>query len=184
VQKVSIIPRSIGALGYTMQRPTGDRYLMTQQELQNKMCVLLGGRAAETEFFDDISTGASDDLQKTTDIARSMATQYGMTEKLGQLAYESRQQSAGGLPLAAQERKSYSEETARDIDVTARALVDAAFQRSLEIVRGRHDQLDRCARALLEQETMDEADLRSYFGIAEKKTATGEARRRSSSRAA
>ena len=178
VQKVSIIPRSVGALGYTMQRPTGDRYLMTRQELENKMCVLLGGRAAETVFFDDISTGAQDDLQKVTDIARSMVTQYGMTEELGQLAYEREQQSAGGLPLAGQERRTYAEATAREIDRAARQLVDDAFERTCRIIRERHDQLDGAARRLLEQETMDESELRALFDIREKKTATGEARRR------
>jgi cell division protease FtsH len=178
VQKVSIIPRSVGALGYTMQRPTGDRYLMTREELQNKMCVLLGGRAAESLFFEDISTGAQDDLQKVTNIARSMVTQYGMTDELGQLAYEKEQRSAGGLPLAVQDRRSYAEATAREIDRTARQLVDEAFERTCGIIRARYDQLDRAARQLLEQETMDESELRGFFDIREKKTATGEARRR------
>jgi cell division protease FtsH len=178
VQKVSIIPRSVGALGYTMQRPTGDRYLMTRRELENKMCVLLAGRAAETVFFDDVSTGAQDDLQKVTDIARSMVAQYGMTEELGQLAYEKEQQSAGGLPLAGQEQRNYAEATAREIDRAARQLVDAAFERTCHIIRARHDQLDRAAQQLLDQETMDESELRGFLDIREKKTATGEARRR------
>ena len=100
VHKVSIIPRGIGALGYTIQRPTEDRYLMTREELENKMAVLLGGRAAEHIVFDELSTGAADDLAKATDIARSMVTRYGMDEELGQVAYEKVPQSFLGGPPA------------------------------------------------------------------------------------
>ncbi len=164
VHKVSIIPRSIGALGYTIQRPTGDRYLMTRQELLDKMCVLLGGRAAERIFFDDISTGAADDLQKVTDIARSVVTQYGMTDHLGQIAYEKRQQSVGGLPMPGDE-KNYSEETAREIDITVRRLVDEAFERTMDILKRQQDNLDRAAKALLKQETMTAEELRQYFDV-------------------
>ena len=88
VHKVSIIPRGIGALGYTIQRPTEDRFLMTRAELENKMAVLLGGRAAELLVFDHFSTGAADDLRRVTDIARSMVTRYGMSEALGSVAYD------------------------------------------------------------------------------------------------
>jgi cell division protease FtsH len=87
---LSIIPRGVGALGYTIQRPTEDRYLMTRRELENRMAVLLGGRAAESIVFDEVSTGATDDLVKATDIARSMVTRFGMTEGLGQIAYRHR----------------------------------------------------------------------------------------------
>ena len=93
VHKVSIIPRGIGALGYTIQRPTEDRYLMSREELENRMAVLLGGRAAETIVFGELSTGAADDLQKVTDIARAMVTRYGMVEKLGQVTFEDQPQS-------------------------------------------------------------------------------------------
>ena len=95
---MSIIPRGIGALGYTIQRPTEDRFLMTRQELENKMAVLLGGRAAEHIVFGELSTGAADDLVKVTDIARSIVTRYGMTEELGQIVYERSQQSFLGGP--------------------------------------------------------------------------------------
>src|SRR6202023_2204335 len=88
VHKVSIIPRGVGALGYTIQRPTEDRFLMTREELENKMAVLLGGRAAELLIFNHLSTGAADDLRSVTDIARSMVTRYGMSAKLGSVAYE------------------------------------------------------------------------------------------------
>jgi len=98
VHKISIIPRGIGALGYTIQRPTEDRFLMTRVELENKMAVLLGGRAAELVFFEHLSTGAADDLVKATDIARSMVLRYGMNEKLGHVVYEREQQSMLGPP--------------------------------------------------------------------------------------
>ena len=99
VHKVSIIPRGIGSLGYTIQRPTEDRFLMTREELENKMAVLLGGRAAEHIVFGELSTGAADDLVKVTDIARSIVTRYGMTEELGLVAYEKVQRSfLGDMP--------------------------------------------------------------------------------------
>jgi len=174
VHKVSIIPRSVGALGYTIQRPTGDRYLMTRQELLDKMCVLLGGRAAERIFFEDISTGAADDLQKVTDIARSVVTQYGMTDHLGQITYEKRQQSVGGMPLP-QEEKNYSEETAREIDTTVRGLVDEAFDRTMNIIKRQQDNLDTAAKALLKKETMNAEELQKYFDLPKEKTGRGEA---------
>ena len=167
VQKVSIIPRSVGALGYTMQRPTGDRYLMTRQELANKMCVLLGGRASETVFFDYISTGASDDLEKCTDVARSMVTQYGMTEALGQVTYERKRQTSGGLPMPQESRPSYAEATAREIDAAVRELVDDAFARTLEHIRSHREELEQAAQQLLREETMDEATLRTFFSLPE-----------------
>jgi len=165
VHKVSIIPRSVGALGYTIQRPTGDRFLMTRQELLDKMCVLLGGRAAERIFFEDISTGAADDLQKVTDIARSVVTQYGMTDHLGQITYEKQQQSIGGLPMPGQSQKDYSEETAREIDTTVRSLVDEAFDRTMDIIRSQRENLDEAAKALLKQETMNAAEMRKFFDL-------------------
>jgi len=167
VQKVSIVPRSVGALGYTLQRPTGDRYLMTREELSNKMCVLLAGRAAERVFFDDVSTGAADDLQKVTEIARSLVAQYGMTEELGLLAYEGGNRSQGGLPPALQGR-DYADDTARMIDATARELVDDAYERALSVVRRERKRIDEVARTLLEEETLGEARLRELFeGVAE-----------------
>src|SRR5690606_16443952 len=111
VHKISIIPRGVGALGYTIQRPTEDRFLMTRAELENKMTVLLGGRAAEHIVFQHLSTGAADDLQKVTDIARSMVMRYGMDPTLGHVAYESERRSflpdAGGTAST----RTYSEET-------------------------------------------------------------------------
>jgi cell division protease FtsH len=161
VHKVSIIPRGIGSLGYTIQRPTEDRYLMTRQELENKMAVLLGGRAAEYIVYGELSTGASDDLAKVTDIARSIVTRYGMTDELGLITYEKSPHSfLGGeqAPVPYQER-SYSEETAREIDATVKKIVDDAFHRTVNLLRARRETLEAGARQLLEHETLDEADL-------------------------
>jgi cell division protease FtsH len=164
VHKVSIIPRGIGSLGYTIQRPTEDRFLMTRQELENKMAVLLGGRAAEHIVFGELSTGAADDLAKITDIARSIVTRYGMTEELGQIVYEKTQQSflGGPQPMSYTER-GYSEETAREIDSVVKRIVDEAFRRTLNLLRTQRNTLERGARALLERETLDEADLAELF---------------------
>ncbi|HYZ22256.1 MAG TPA: ATP-dependent zinc metalloprotease FtsH, partial [Rhodopila sp.] len=117
VHKVSIIPRGVGALGYTIQRPTEDRFLMSREELENKMAVLLGGRAAEVLVFNRLSTGAADDLQKVTDIARAMVTRFGMIEALGPVVFEREQQSFlnGAMPNA-DPRRGYSESTAQEID--------------------------------------------------------------------
>jgi len=161
VHKVSIIPRGIGSLGYTIQRPTEDRYLMTRQELENKMAVLLGGRAAETIVFGEVSTGASDDLVKVTDIARSLVTRYGMTEELGLVVYEKSQHSllGGDQQQMTYLERSYSETTAREIDAAVKAIVDAAFRRTVTLLREKRDILQQGAHLLLEHETLDEADL-------------------------
>ena len=122
---VSIIPRGIGALGYTIQRPTEDRFLMSRRELADKMAVLLGGRAAESIFFDDVSTGSADDLAKATDIARSMVTRYGMDEKLGMVTLERERSPFLRVPGEwTGGRREFSEDTAREIDCAVRALGD------------------------------------------------------------
>jgi cell division protease FtsH len=158
VHKVSIVPRGIGALGYTMQRPTEERYLMDRSELENKMCVLLGGRAAERVAFDTISTGAADDLGKVTDIARSIVMQYGMDEKLGHVVYEPKRLRFLDTQLDASPRQ-YSEETAREIDCAVRALVEAAFARAVAILTANRAVLERGAKLLLERETLSDAEL-------------------------
>jgi cell division protease FtsH len=162
VHKVSIIPRGIGSLGYTIQRPTEDRYLMTREELENRMAVLLGGRAAEVVVFGHLSTGASDDLAKATDIARSMVTRFGMVEELGQVTFEEAPQSFLGTPAPSygQERK-YSEETAREIDTAVRDIVRQAFDKAVGILRSKRAILERTAQKLLEKETLGEEDLRA-----------------------
>jgi cell division protease FtsH len=165
VHKVSIIPRGIGALGYTIQRPTEDRFLMTREELENKMAVLLGGRAAEWIVFKHLSTGAADDLAKVTDIARSIVTRYGMTEKLGHVALEKDRRSflAADQPSYGPTERTYSEETAAAIDAEVRRIVDDTFDRAVAILTELRERLDQSAQELLEKETLDEHRLRSFL---------------------
>ena len=164
VHKVSIIPRGIGSLGYTIQRPTEDRFLMTRAELENKMSVLLGGRGAEQLIFDEISTGAADDIQKVTNIARAMVTRYGMVEGLGNVTYEAENGTfLGGPAPSGWHERTYSETTAREIDQAVKALVEAAYNRTLAILKSRRKILEHGARLLLEKETLNEDDLRALM---------------------
>jgi cell division protease FtsH len=159
VHKVSIIPRGVGALGYTIQRPTEDRFLMTRVELQNKMAVLLGGRAAEQVVFNEVSTGAADDLVRATDIARAMVLRYGMSETLGNVAYD-REQSAflqPNVPLP--QNRNYSEETANKVDLSVRTLVDQALERAVNILQTNRALLDQTAEALLKTETLNQPEI-------------------------
>ncbi len=158
VHKVSIIPRGVGALGYTIQRPTEDRFLMTREELENKMAVLLGGRASEHVIYGHYSTGAADDLAKVTDIARSMVVRYGMEEKLGNLSYQ--EEPTPFLPtMQAPPPRQYSDETAREIDHAVRALSKAAFARSVAILVTNRDVLEDAAQQLLKKETLAENEI-------------------------
>ncbi len=161
VHKISIIPRGVGALGYTIQRPTEDRFLMTRAELENKMAVLLGGRAAEQLVFGEVSTGAADDLQKVTSIARSIVMRFGMHEELGNVAYDSDKSNFLGQAAPQAAERSYSEETAREIDCAVRQIVAKAFERSCAILAERRAILEDTARDLLARETLDEADLKA-----------------------
>jgi cell division protease FtsH len=158
VHKVSIIPRGVGALGYTLQRPIEDRFLMTVEELENKMTVLLGGRAAEQLVFGEISTGAADDLMKVTEIARSMVTRYGMDPALGQAALETERGTFLGQPIEGGGRR-FSEETAREIDLAVRQRIDQAYQKAVEILRARRGELESLAKKLLEKETLTADEL-------------------------
>ena len=156
VHKVSIIPHGVGALGYTIQRPTEDRYLMTRTELENKMAGLLGGRASEQLVFGEISTGAADDLARATDIAHAMVLRYGMSEALGNVTYD-RERSPflqPNVPLP--QERNYSDETAEAVDRAVRQLVDGAFARAFGILQQNRALLDRTAAALLESETLEE----------------------------
>ena len=156
VHKVSIIPHGVGALGYTIQRPTEDRYLMTRTELENKMAGLLGGRASEQLVFGEISTGAADDLARATDIARAMVLRYGMSDALGNVTYD-RERSPflqPNVPLP--QERNYSDETAEAVDRAVRQLVDGAFARAFGILQQNRALLDRTAAALLERETLEE----------------------------
>ncbi len=162
VHKVSIIPRGIGALGYTIQRPTEDRFLMTRGELDDKMSVLLGGRAAEWIVFGHLSTGAADDLAKVTDMARDMVMRFGMDKSLGPVSYESpRSPFVPGTPEGLHERR-YSDETAHAIDQAVQHIVEASFQRTVSILQDHRELLQRGAKLLLEKETLDEAQLREF----------------------
>jgi cell division protease FtsH len=162
VHKVSIVARGIGALGYTMQRPTEDRYLMTREELEAKIAVLLGGRAAEELVFGQLSTGAADDLSKATDIARSMVTRYGMLPELGPLAYETEPSAyLQGFPRAP--LKLYSEQTEREIDVAIRGVVERAHAHARRLLEANRGLLEEGARLLLAKETLGDADLEAIF---------------------
>ena len=164
VHKVSIIPRGVGALGYTIQRPTEDRYLMTRTELQNRMAVLLGGRAAESVVFDEVSTGAADDLVKATDIARSMVARFGMGEGLGQVVYEDEpHRFLGNMPMPGMLERRYSETTAERIDEAVRKLIEGAFGKAASILKERRETLDKAAEALLAKETLSGVELKALF---------------------
>jgi cell division protease FtsH len=154
VQKVSIIPRGIAALGYTMQRPTDDRFLMGRRELENKMTVLLGGRAAETLLGEDVSTGAADDLAKATDIARAMVLRFGMDEKLGPVAWDTEQGQFLGEPGAFWRPRRFSEATSREIDQAVRIRLEAALSRAIAILQENRAELDAGAASLLAHETL------------------------------
>ncbi|WP_193660695.1 ATP-dependent zinc metalloprotease FtsH [Brucella intermedia] len=166
VHKVSIIPRGIGALGYTIQRPTEDRFLMTLEELENKMAVLLGGRAAEKIVFGHLSTGAADDLAKVTDIARAIVTRYGMSERLGHIALEKDRRSflATDQPYYGPQERTYSDETAAAVDKEVRRIVDETFERTVGLLAERRDMLERTARRLLEKETLDGLEIQELDG--------------------
>jgi cell division protease FtsH len=162
VHKVSIIPRGIGALGYTIQRPTEDRFLMTREELKNKIAVLLGGRAAEKLIFQEISTGAADDLAKATDIARNMVTRFGMDEKLGYVTYDTdRPPLLGQLAAPPYPEHRFSEATACAIDDAVRTIIHTVFERASNLLKDNRDILENCASTLLQKETLDEDELRT-----------------------
>ncbi|RPI48927.1 MAG: cell division protein FtsH, partial [Betaproteobacteria bacterium] len=161
VHKVSIIPRGIGALGYTIQRPTEDRFLMTRAELEHKIMVLLGGRAAEKLIFNHLSTGAADDLAKVTDIARDMATRYGMVEELGYVAYDAPRPQFIELPGVPQASTNVSPATQQRIEDAVRTIVMDSFARALGVLQRNREVLERCARELLAKETLDEAAIRT-----------------------
>jgi cell division protease FtsH len=163
VHKISIIPRGIGALGYTIQRPTEDRYLMTREELDNKIAVLLGGRAAEQLVFSHLSTGAADDLAKATDIARSMATRYAMLPELGHVTYESEPGTFLGIVQPGMVSRTYSEATAREIDSGVRQIVERNFERAHAILVTNRRILEAGAERLLAKETLDQNELTGLF---------------------
>ncbi len=160
VQKVSIIPRGIGALGYTIQRPTEDRFLMSRQTLHDKMAVLMGGRAAELIVFDEISTGATDDLDKITEIARQMVMRFGMDEDIGYVVYEQAKSNFLGESFNPDAgARNYSEATAQAIDIAIKTIVTAAFECAKLILTEHREKLDLGAELLLQKETLTADDL-------------------------
>jgi cell division protease FtsH len=159
VHKVSIIPRGIAALGYTQQQPTEDRYLMTRSELLDRLAVFLGGRVAEELVFKEISTGAQNDLQRASDIARSMVTEYGMSDRLGLVSYERPRQPIF-LPENFSSGKNYSEVKAAQIDEEVTRFVEEAHQRVRKILSERRTVLDDLAHLLSQKESVQGDELR------------------------
>ena len=165
VQKVSIIPRGVGALGYTMQRPTEDRFLLAASELKNRIAVLMGGRASERLIFDgDISTGAADDLQRATEIAVEMVTKHGMDAKVGQRTYAPRPQSF--LPAMQDMVVGAAEATGREIDLAVRGLVEAGDVCARAILEKRRSDLDAGAELLIARETLTAEDFEPLRPVA------------------
>jgi cell division protease FtsH len=166
VQKISIVPRGIAALGYTIQLPTEDRYLVTKKELQGKLASLLGGRVAEEMFFNDVSTGAQNDLFRATDIARAMVKEYGMSERLGLSTYERpRNPFLKGESYFPSE-KEYSERIASEIDEEVKAILERARDEAKRIIEGKRDTVEKLASVLLEKEVVDREEFLRIVGEA------------------
>ncbi|MCB0218162.1 MAG: ATP-dependent zinc metalloprotease FtsH [Chrysiogenetes bacterium] len=155
VHKISIIPRSIGALGFTQQQPTEDRYLISREELKARLVVLLGGRTAEELIFGEVTTGASDDLSRATQMARAMVTRFGMSEKLGLRAYDEEKNPYLGVT----QRGDYGDGTADLIDGEVSQILDEAHERAREILTRRKDRLIEIAKRLLDVEHLEGEDL-------------------------
>jgi cell division protease FtsH len=166
VHKISIIPRGIAALGYTQQLPTDDRYLMTKSELEDKVCVLLGGRVAEEILFDDVSTGAQNDLQRATAIAKSMVTEYGMSEKLGLRTFEKERRSLFMETSSIASPRDYSEEKAKEIDEEIEHILKEAHKRVHEILNEKREVLEDIYQLLMEKEVVEGEELREILGKA------------------
>ncbi|MDW7773388.1 MAG: ATP-dependent zinc metalloprotease FtsH [Desulfobulbaceae bacterium] len=164
IQKITIVPRGIAALGYTMQLPTEDRFLMSQTELLNKIAVLLGGRAAEQTVLHEISTGAHNDLAKATDIARSMIIEYGMSERLGQVYLKGENKAQFLMPGLTQ-RGEFSEETARMIDEEVRKIIEEQYQVALDILKENRDIIEQAVIVLMDKEKISGEELREIMGI-------------------
>jgi cell division protease FtsH len=153
VAKVTIVPRGRGALGYTMQRPTEDRYLMTREELEDRLAIMLGGRAAEQVVFGMISTGASNDIQRASELARQMVMEYGMSEKLGNVRYATQQYQF----LSGETTANASPETLKVIDDEVQRIIDEQYKRAQQLLNEHRSALERLTRQLLETETVDGA---------------------------
>jgi cell division protease FtsH len=164
VHKISIVQRGFGALGYTMQLPLEDRYLLQKPDLLNQLSVLLGGRSAEEIAFGEISTGAQNDLMRATDIARAMVTEFGMSEALGAVNYNGHKRGSFLENPFAQERGTYAEETALKIDQEVKRILTDAHETARRVLRDRRDTLDRLSARLLEKEVIESDELREIMG--------------------
>lgn len=170
VHKISIIPRGVGALGYTMQRPTEDRFLLSARDLENRMAVLMGGRAAEEIAFGEISTGASDDLQKVTEVARDIIMRYGMETALGNRVYSAQRQNFLGQPSS--DAVEVSDETQREIDLAIKTRVETAFSRAKDLLVTHRKDLDAGAELLLSKETLTDQDFPAIRPASERRDST------------
>jgi cell division protease FtsH len=165
VHKISIVQRGFGALGYTMQLPLEDRYLMSRSDLLSQMAVLLGGRTAEEIALGEISTGAQNDLQRATDIARAMVTEFGMSDALGAINYDNNKRARFlDIPMA-QERGLYGEDTARLIDAEIKRILTGAHDTARTILTEHRDKLELVTRRLLQVEVMEGDELRQLLGV-------------------
>jgi cell division protease FtsH len=163
VHKISIVARGFGALGYTMQTPIEDRYLMQRRDLMNQLALLLGGRSAEEIALGEISTGAQNDLQRVTDIARSMVTEWGMSERLGVINFDARRGRNFLDTQQGGERGLHSEETARAIDDEVKIIVTEAHNEARRILVEKRDVLETVTRRLLDKEVMEGDELRAIL---------------------
>ena len=163
VHKISIIPRGIAALGYTLQLPTEDRYLMTKTELLDRLCVLLGGRVAEETIYGEVSTGAQNDLVRATDIAKSMVKEYAMSEKLGHITFEPERKPLFLEINPGSGNRDYSEATAREIDNEVRRIMEDCYGKVKNILSDKKALLENVARVLLEKETIEGEELRTLI---------------------
>jgi len=167
VKKISIVPRGVAALGYTLQLPTEDRYMMTKVELTDRISVLLGGRVAEELIFNEVSTGAQNDLEKASEIAKQMVKYYGMSDKLGIVTFEQENRSAylgGGMNF----KNEYSEETAREIDIEIKNIIDETHKSTKELLEKKKDILIKLAKVLMDKEVIEADELNAFLEKEEK----------------
>jgi cell division protease FtsH len=171
VHKVSIVQRGFGALGYTMQLPLEDRYLMTQRELESQLAVMLGGRTAEALVFGEVSTGAQNDLLRATDIARAMVTEFGMSDAIGPVNHEGRRRNTFIEAPFMPERGAYAEDTARIIDAEVKRIITTAEDEARRVLTEQRSTLDALSDRLLEKEVVEGEELRDMLAAAERRTA-------------
>ena len=164
VHKISIVQRGFGALGYTMQLPLEDRYLMTRKDLNSQLAVLLGGRSAEEIAFGEISTGAQNDLQRATDIARAMVTEFGMSDSLGAVNYNGHKRGVFLDTPFAQERGNYAEDTAQKIDAEVKRILTEAHDQARRVLREHRQTLDELSTRLLQKEVIEADELMAVMG--------------------